>query len=504
ARCWGIRDYGNLGDGEVDGSTATTATTVLTGVGGPPLANVVAVSVGGYFSCALIANGTVNCWGDNSNSELGNGSGASQSNFPVQVTRNAGGPLTGVTAISAGESHVCARRTNGTVECWGQNLFGQLGDGSNTPRNRSITVTGLTNATSVSSGFAFTCALLADTTVRCWGHNDTGQLGDGSDPTLVPYKPLPVAVKDLSNATLSAVASIDVGKKTACALRVDTYVKCWGEGTYGNLGRADLSDWNLAVSVIAANGLPIEGVASIDVGNVNACAVMTNSSVKCWGANGKGQIGDGTIGGGPAGRPFARPIPTTVVNLLIVTPIVAPAPVVALLRATLDPSGGSCVDGIAHTEIWTASFLGYRYLPGASDCTRNGFAFAGWANTTTPTIVRTFPVLVDPSDGALRSFVAENITLVAVWNPLPATPKFFIGISNWLCTNCGVLLAWDTPAGNPTVAVTNASSTNVCANTTITVGPWTLCHVKTGRPGTYTLTSSNTGRSSQPITTTVG
>ena len=178
-------------------------------------------------------------------------------------------------------------------------------------------------------------------------------------------------------------------------------------------------------------------------------------------------------------------------------------PIVALWSATLDPARGSCVDGIAHTEIWTAFFLGYGYLPGASDCTRNGFAFAGWANATTPTTVRTFPVLIDPSDGAMRSFVAENVTLVAVWNPLPATPKFFIGISNWLCNNCGVLLAWDTPAGNPTVTVTNGSSTNVCSNASITVGPWTLCHVTTGRPGTYTLTTSNTTGSSQPIATTV-
>jgi len=195
----------------------------------------------------------------------------------------------------------------------------------------------------------------------------------------------------------------------------------------------------------------------------------------------------------------------TVSIIRLTQPVVTavPAPIVPFWQATLDPAGGSCVDGGARTETWTASFLGYRYLPGASDCTRNGFAFAGWANAMTPTTVRTFPVLVDPSDGALRSFVAENVTLVAVWNPLPATPRFFIGISNWLCNNCGVLLAWDTPAGNPTVTVTNGSSTNVCANASITVGPWTLCHVKTGRPGTYTLTTSNTTGSSQPIATTV-
>ena len=196
----------------------------------------------------------------------------------------------------------------------------------------------------------------------------------------------------------------------------------------------------------------------------------------------------------------------TVSIVRLIQPLVAavPAPVVALWSATLDPAGGSCVDGATHSETWTALFLGYRYLPGASDCTRTGFAFTGWANTTTPTTVRTFPLLVDPSDGALRSFIAENVTLVAVWNPLPTTPKFFIGISNWLCNNCGVLLAWDTPAGDPTVAVTNGSSTNVCANASITVGPWTLCHVTTGRPGTYTLTTSNTTGLSQPITTTVG
>ena len=212
-----------------------------------------------------------------------------------------------------------------------------------------------------------------------------------------------------------------------------------------------------------------------------------------------------------AGFPALRVFTSGAFDATACNPVPPPAPapntptlpIVALWSATLDPSGGSCVDGIAHTETWTAFFLSYRYLPGVGDCTRTGFTFSGWANTTTPTTVRTFPVLVDPSDGALRSFVAENVTLIAVWNPLPATPKFFIGISNWLCNNCGVLLAWDTPAGNPTVTVTNGSSTNVCANTTIAVGPWTLCHVKTGRPGTYTLTTSYAGGSSQPITTSV-
>ena len=127
----------------------------------------------------------------------------------------------------------------------------------------------------------------------------------------------------------------------------------------------------------------------------------------------------------------------------------------------------------------------------------------GLSFTCTPTNIRSLPLLVDPSDGAQRYFVAENLDLVAVWNPTstatptptpaPALkPTVFFGVRGWLCRNCGVLLFWSTPTSGTPVSVASPTRTTVCTNSTLAVGEWTMCHVKTGRAGTYTLTVNST------------
>jgi len=117
--------------------------------------------------------------------------------------------------------------------------------------------------------------------------------------------------------------------------------------------------------------------------------------------------------------------------------------------------------------------------------------------------VRSLPLLVDPSDGVQRYFVAENLDLIAVWSSLPATPTTLVGVANFLCTNCGVLLLWNTPLTTSTVTVNSAIHTDVCIDSTIAVGPWTLCHVKSGRPGTYTLVVADTQGVYQRVSATV-
>jgi len=480
--CWGRNDLGQLGNGNNNNSNVPTEVVTLAGA--------TAIGSGGNHTCAIVSGGAVKCWGFGNYGQLGHAiSGVgTNSNVPVAVLVGVGGPpLTGATAIDGGLRHECAIVAGGAVKCWGHNAYGQLGDGSTNDSNVPVNVVGLTGISvlGLSDSF-FSCAIGGGGTVSCWGENGSGQLGNGStNDSYVPF-----AVLNLPPA--SSVAS---GYAHACGSLADGTMHCWGDGSIGQLGNgADGFGVASSVPIVVPN---LSGVIAVEGGYYHTCAILRSGSVRCWGENLAGQLGIGTN--------TNSNVPIEIQGLVLVTPIVAtPAPVVALWSTTLDPAGGSCVDGATHSETWTAFFLGYRYLPGASDCTQNGFAFAGWANTTTPTTVRTFPLLVDPSDGALRSFIAENVTLVAVWNPLPATPKFFIGISNWLCNNCGVLLAWDTPAGDPTVAVTNGSSTNVCASASITVGPWALCHVKTGRPGTYTLTTSNTAGLSQTIATTVG
>jgi alpha-tubulin suppressor-like RCC1 family protein len=133
------------------------------------------LSVGGYHACALLADGTVECWGTAREGELGNGSNT-YSLTPVPVSG-----LTGVTSLGAGELHTCAILAGGMAACWGDNQGGGLGNG--TTGNVSATpvpVSGLPSAVAITAGLDFTCALLADGRVACWGLNGSGQLGDGT------------------------------------------------------------------------------------------------------------------------------------------------------------------------------------------------------------------------------------------------------------------------------------------------------------------------------------
>ncbi len=179
-RCWGLNDYGALGNGTFTGTTNAGASnpTPVAVVG---LTGAVAISSGGYHTCARFPNGTLQCWGLNDGDpntgargggQLGNPAAGDLSPTPVPVTG-----ITTATAVTAGGFHTCALLPNGTVQCWGQNDQGQLGNGTTdpapptvAPRNATpVTVSGINNAIAVSAGGWHTCALLQDGTVRCWG-----------------------------------------------------------------------------------------------------------------------------------------------------------------------------------------------------------------------------------------------------------------------------------------------------------------------------------------------
>jgi hypothetical protein len=214
-RCAGDNHFGQLGDGTHDSTLSPPAAEVVS------ISGANALAAGQEFTCALLGSGSVRCWGDGSFGQLGNGSNAG-SNVPVDVNG-----LTGVTAISAYQFSACALVADGSVYCWGRNASGQLGDGTTISRNVPVKVDGVTGATAVVAGADHSCAVVAAGAVRCWGANGSGQLGNGTNTSSL----VPVAVSGLSGAT-----AVSAGGPHTCALVAGGTAKCWGANSSGQLG----------------------------------------------------------------------------------------------------------------------------------------------------------------------------------------------------------------------------------------------------------------------------
>ena len=284
--CWGNNVDGQLGTGD------NTARNVPVAVAGGTLANktVIDIAAGATHTCALISDGTVTCWGNNSSGQLGGGSNTA-SNVPVAVTL---GVLAGktVTQITAGYLHTCALISDGTVTCWGYNGDGQLGDGSNTNSNVPVAVTGgvlaVLPVTDITAGAYHTCALISDGTVTCWGWNDNGQLGDGSNTN----SNVPVAVT-LGVLAVLPVTDITAGDYHTCALISDGTVTCWGDNSVGQIGDGSNTNSNVPVAM-TGGALTGKTVTHITAGTFHTCALISDGTVTCWGRNDNGQLGDGS------------------------------------------------------------------------------------------------------------------------------------------------------------------------------------------------------------------
>ena len=267
ARCWGINSNGELGSG----STSTYSSTLLTVSGLTTVASVVA---GENHACALLSDGTIKCWGQGTYGQLGNGS-LNSSSTPVTVTG-----ISTATAISAGMLHTCALLSGGTVSCWGYNASRQLGNsvGAFPTASAPVTVTGLSSVNKVSAGGFHNCALTSAGAVKCWGDNSSGQLGNGSSTNSFS----PVAVTGLS----SGVSDISAGELHACAV-ISGAVKCWGDNTYGQLGTGNTTTSSTPVSVAG-----LSTASTVAAAFPFTCALITDQTVKCWGRNTEGEIGD--------------------------------------------------------------------------------------------------------------------------------------------------------------------------------------------------------------------
>ncbi|HEU4410431.1 MAG TPA: hypothetical protein VFS43_34570 [Polyangiaceae bacterium] len=296
---------GAAGDGGAGGGGGAAGSG---GSGGATL-GATAIAAGDNHTCAIVNGGEVVCWGNNFYGQLGDGSEGNDKNVPVFVETSPGVRLTDVQALSLGASHSCARLGGGEVRCWGRNESGQLGNNSqaNSPRPVTVSETALPlqDVTALAVGANYSCAL-AGGQVRCWGANALGQLGNTA-----PSPQLTAATfVQRGGSPLAGVTSLAAGDLHACALTsAGEPVLCWGANNERQLGDGTTAPSQAqAVEVKVAGGAPFTAL-SLSLGHFHSCARVSGDQARCWGRNANGQVGDGSPLPSP---PPAQPLPTVV------------------------------------------------------------------------------------------------------------------------------------------------------------------------------------------------
>jgi alpha-tubulin suppressor-like RCC1 family protein len=265
-KCWGDNEWGQLGNGTTTGMLVPVDVYSLS-------TGAKAVTTGANHSCAVTTSGGIKCWGDNEVGQLGDGTRTNRLT-PVDVI----GLTTGVLAVSAGSNYTCALVSNGGVKCWGINNNGELGDGTTTIRLTPTNVIGLTSGvTDFAAGYGATCAIL-NGGMKCWGTNLWGQLGDGTKTTqLIPV--------DVSNLT-GGVMTIGVGYGAACAVMNGGALKCWGHNLYGQIGDGTTTDrlvptdvYGLSSGVLEVSGGRYHTCALMNSGSVKCWGYNNHGQV---------------------------------------------------------------------------------------------------------------------------------------------------------------------------------------------------------------------------------
>lgn len=316
-KCWGMNDYGQLGYGDENnrgdnpGEMGDNLPAVDLGTG----RTAVRIAAGSYHTVVLLDNGTVKCWGNNSDGKLGYGDITFRGDDPGEMGNNLL-PVdlgTGRTAvkIAAGSNHTMALLDNGALKCWGDNMSGKLGYGDTNDRgvnpgemgNNLLPVdlgTGRT-AILICAGDYHSAALLDNGTLKCWGNNGSGQLGygdtnyRGDDPGEMGNN-LPITAL----GTSMNVVQVDTGSIHTIALSDNGAVKCWGNNSLGQLGYGDTNYRGDNVGEMGNNLLQVDlgtGIRAriiIAGGNHNA-AILEDGRIKCWGDNRYGQLGYGDL-----------------------------------------------------------------------------------------------------------------------------------------------------------------------------------------------------------------
>jgi alpha-tubulin suppressor-like RCC1 family protein len=314
-KCWGENNLGQLGLGDTinrrDNSSYMGDNLTIVDLGSGRTAT--AIATGDSHTCVILDNVSIKCWGSNASGQLGlgdnstRGDGSASGGMGDNLTIVDLGSGRTAKAIAAGNQHTCAILDNSSVKCWGANASGQLGLGDDDNRGDgsasggmgdNLTIVDLGSgrtAKVIAAGDSHTCAILDNASVKCWGENGNGQLGLG--PSISNRGDGSGEMGDnLTAINLGSgrtATSITTGTGYTCVLLDDDSVKCWGRADYGQLGAGKTEEYN------EPNASPIDlgtGITAIASGYFHTCAILDNSSIKCWGRNDSGQLGIGDTG----------------------------------------------------------------------------------------------------------------------------------------------------------------------------------------------------------------
>jgi alpha-tubulin suppressor-like RCC1 family protein len=271
--CWGYGAGGQLGNG----ANSNSDVPVSTGITGAK--TVVEDYEGGSF-CALLTTDSIDCWGVDGNGDLGNG-GTTNSDVPVAVEN-----INTATSVVGGIDGFCALLSTHTIDCWGYGGSGQLGNGAFNSSDVPVAVENISNASKVVGGLFFFCSLLSTGHVDCWGANSDGELGNGT--TTASDAPVPVKKITTAVSVTSGTESL-----TNCALLASGAVDCWGYNAYGELGDGTVTNSDVPV---AATGIKTATSLAEDISTegdgFGYCALLKSEHIECWGYNSNGELGN--------------------------------------------------------------------------------------------------------------------------------------------------------------------------------------------------------------------
>jgi alpha-tubulin suppressor-like RCC1 family protein len=284
-KCWGQNGSGQLGYGDQQFRGLAPQTVLSFGLG----RSAKAVATGFAHSCAILDDGSVKCWGANASGQLGYGDRTMRLTPPLNAV-NLGVGRT-ARALALGAYHSCALLDNFTMKCWGSNSDGQLGYNDKT--QRAVPDANVLNfgpdvtVRSMNVGTYHSCAILSDNSLRCWGRNSDGQLGLGDTTARLA----PSTSVDVGTGLIPR--QVTAGLSHTCALFDEGIFQCWGGNEEGQLASGD------TIGRTSPNQTPVtiapgRAVVELSAGRQHTCALLDDRTLKCWGSNTYGQLGNGT------------------------------------------------------------------------------------------------------------------------------------------------------------------------------------------------------------------